>query len=182
MTDKKHIHYDKIMEWAADPSGVWQFKYLAGWNDIKQGDAPDWTEDTEYRRKPRWFDLEQEWIAKGKPPVEMLFMNGEWREVDPRWVETSEYRFAIVSRHAALKAEWEAKGRPQLQYKWMSLPDWEDLPTGLCTWLGECEYRIKPTPHPDADVLRALAEDGSLDVCISVYNGELSFTSTGQTK
>lgn len=46
----------------------------------------------------------------------------QWKHIPhPLWHDDVKYRFATVSRHSALKAEWEAKGRPQLQYKWRDL-------------------------------------------------------------
>lgn len=69
MTDKKHIHYDKILEWAADPSAEWQSESAIGWINLGKN-APLWNPLVNYRRKPDWFDMEQLWIANGKPPVE----------------------------------------------------------------------------------------------------------------
>jgi hypothetical protein len=158
---KPHIHQDKINEWAADPSAVWQSDKGFGWNDCFEN-RPEWNPRVKYRRKPRWFDMEQEWIARGKPPVEFTSVNaGIWHECQPVWLDGIEYRFKEVSRHDALKAEWEAKGRPQTQFK--DNYQWIDCHREPL-FHEETDYRIKPTPHPNADVLRALAEDGSLSI------------------
>ena len=165
-----HVHQKEINEWAADPSAAWQVADKNGkWIDIPNK-SPTWHPDVNYRRKPRWFDMEQDWIAKGKPPVEFRcdITIGEWVDVDsPSWGRDDiEYRFKEVSRHAELKAEWEANGRPQIQFKWRDLEPVEfmDVPENNPNWSDGCDYRIKPTPHPDADVFRALAEDGSLKI------------------
>lgn len=183
MIDKKHIHHDKIIEWAADTSVVWQYKGEGEsellWRDCAK--KPAWNTTTNYRRKNRWFDMEQEWLAKGKPPVEMLEYADAWVDCNPFWTEEEEYRFKEVSRHAALKAEWEAKGRPERQYKQESegVTEWSNIVYSAYDWMECCEYRIKPTPHHNADVLLALAEDGSLKINIEVTGNQYKFTYSG---
>lgn len=162
-TPKPHVHQDKIIQWAADPGAVWQYDDGNKWISIPKGSNPSWDEDTDYRRKPRWLDMEQEWVAKGKPPVEYFCDVMGWMSAQyPKWRDDTEYRFKEVSRHAALKAEWEAKGKPQLQVQDVR-GYWHDAIVNS-SWSDDCNFRIKPTPHPNAEVLRALAEDGSLEV------------------
>ena len=52
---QKHIHYDMIVEWAANPSRVIQFYddeyYDCGWKDVT-GQPPMWHTDKRYRFKP----------------------------------------------------------------------------------------------------------------------------------
>lgn len=52
---EKHIHYDMIVEWAANPSRVIQFYddeyYDCGWKDVT-GQPPMWHTDKRYRFKP----------------------------------------------------------------------------------------------------------------------------------
>lgn len=172
MTDKKHIHYDNIFEWAADPVWPWQYKNRQSVKWLKCTEEPGWQPDVDYRRKPRWYDMEQEWLAKGKPPVEFQTDNG-WviSTDDPKWYENIEYRFKEVSRHAALKAEWEARGRPTRQVSKDGIA-WEN---GALLWDEDLHYRIKPIPHPDADVLRALAEDKSIIIDVLWGSGWQSF-------
>lgn len=170
-----HVHQDKIIEWASDPTYPWQYRSTATGKWFKCNGEPGWCSDVEYRHKPRWFDMEQKWIDKGKPPVEYLqYIQGAhecWLDVngEPEWNDDCKYRLKEVSRHEALKAEWEAKGRPEKQYKQESegVTEWRNIVFGVDDWMEYCEYRIKPTPHPNADVLRALAEDGSLGVSVS---------------
>jgi hypothetical protein len=76
-----------------------------------------------------------------------------------------------------LKAEWEEKGRPKRQYNGTN--GWKDVEESVDEWHEYCEYRIKPTPHPDADVLRALADDGSLKINIEVTGNQYKFTYSG---
>lgn len=173
-----HVHQAKINEWAADPNYPWQYKSTASGKWYKCNGEPGWQPDVEFRRKPRWFDMEQEWIAKGKPLVEYLqYIQGAhecWLDAngEPAWYDDLKYRFKEVSRHAALKAEWEAKGRPDTQSK-NHKGEWEDIgKLYQNSWLENWEIRIKPTPHPNADVLRALAEDGSLDVSVSFVQAD----------
>jgi len=98
MMTKAHIHQDKINEWAADPTYPWQYKSTASGKWYKCNGEPGWQPDVEYRRKPRWFDMEQEWIAKGKPPVKYLqYIQGThecWLDVngEPEWNDNCEYR------------------------------------------------------------------------------------------
>lgn len=118
-----HVHQDNIVEWAADPRAAWQHSFFKDkWEDIEKGTVPAWNENINYRRKPQWFDMEQDWIARGKPPVE-VFEHGKWH--------------LCIDIH----------------------------------WFDYCEYRFKPTPHPDADVLLALAEDENIVVEVEISNG-----------
>ncbi len=160
-----HVHQAKINEWAADPSAVWQFKEKNGnWNEVVNP-MPSWRQDVEFRRKPRWFDMEQDWISRGKPPVE-IEIHGQWIDDEPKWHDEFEYRFKEekqASRHADLKAEWERRGQPQMRGRFAG--EWE-LIDGHPAWMESVDYDFIPLPHPDADVLRALAEDGSLDVYV----------------
>ena len=166
MSDKKHIHYDKILEWANDPIAEWQSRpsVLSTWESCAE---PLWNPKYGYRRKPRWFDMEQEWIARGKPPVESNYLH-DWKECEPRWFEDVEYRFKKVSRHAALIAEWESKGRPKRQRLDTDSNEWLGINVDDDVFYDSVDYRIKATPHPDADVLRALAEDKDMEVQVLV--------------
>ena len=153
--DKKHVHYDKILEWAADPGAVWQ-KSLDGklWEYVEEVTQPLWASCVIYRKKPRWFEMNQEWIAKGKPPVEVfLKCYGNWEECsgEPGWLDDYEYRF----------------------------PEWlDDYEYRFPAWHENVNYRLKPIPHPDADVLRALADDVSLKIEVSRADHEFWVTSS----
>lgn len=164
-----HVHQEKIIEWAADPTWPWQVQYAnEDWRDVPS--IPRWHENAEYRRKPRWYDMAQEWIALGQPPVEIISM-GMWRDCNTiLWADNCEYRLKDVLRHAAVRAEWEAKGRPLMQWCPRGASRWEDV-FNTPVWNEETDYRIKPTPHPDADVWRAFAEDKSIIVEVLLGSG-----------
>jgi len=159
-----HIHAAIIGEWVKDTTRAVQTREsdAVTWLDCEH---PHWHADAQYRFKPRWFDMKNEWIAKGKPEVEALYRRG-WEAVsDPAWNDGVEYRFKEVSRHAALKAEWEAKGRPDIQFK--DDGSWKN--TKNPRWSETTDYRIKPTPHPNADLLRALADDCTIPVRVDRF-------------
>lgn len=50
----KHVHYEKIIEWAKDPDHPWQFKTpnTSEWLDVKNS-SPTWFSHYKYRKKPR---------------------------------------------------------------------------------------------------------------------------------
>lgn len=180
-----HVHQDKIIEWASDPTYPWQYRSTATGKWFKCNGEPGWCSDVEYRHKPRWFDMEQKWIDKGKPPVEYLqYIQGAhecWLDVngEPEWNDDCKYRLKEVSRHAALKAEWEAKGKPTVEYMSKLYGRWVKCNP---QWLECDDYRIKPTPHPNADVLRALADDGSLKIDVFSTIGNFGVIEIKQPK
>ena len=47
--EMKHVHYDMIVAWAADPSRVVEVETDTGWQVIN---TPVWRADSEYRFKP----------------------------------------------------------------------------------------------------------------------------------
>jgi len=107
-----HVHAAIISEWVKDTKRPMQCRVGddGAWTECEH---PHWHAGTQYRFKSRWFDMEQLWIANGKPKVEYKSLDSTWREQFPPWCDGTEYRFKEVSRHAALKAKWEAKGRPE---------------------------------------------------------------------
>ena len=54
MDNKKHPHYDLIVEWAKDMSKKWQYLYDESWFDCGEG-GPVWDAEGKYREKPREF-------------------------------------------------------------------------------------------------------------------------------
>ena len=160
-----HVHAAIIGEWVKDTTRPMQCRQG---NDGKwlTCDKPHWHTDTQYRFKPRWFDMQQLWIEKGKPAVNVRSKDTgmAWMLCgDPTWRDDAEYEFVKVSRHAALRAEWEEKGRPARQVADAD-GKWHDITKNVYEWMEWADYRIKPTPHPDADVFRAMADDKDLSI------------------